>query len=975
MQKIVATLLERLTTYVFPAIALTLTLGLFVWGKDGSSVEEGRLLNIKVWEQTDAVPIESPVLQMDRLVFRGESTSIDTRRSTAPFWFEFVIPEGSRDQGTLIDFPSRHSMGVTCWDTATGQQLGSSDHREAQGSIAGSRAGFSLEIAPVMLRAVVLCRSSFRGPAKISARSWSADALSRAQLSHRSTGVMIEAAIGVLAVFMLLTAFVNSSALYLAFVGGLVLNMRMASLSVGTDFYFLGMEVPIEYLIPMRQWTLCLYFANTVGLFYVLFKQELKAVKVKWPLTLLYLQSLAFLILAPVVPYESLLPPLWAATFAGIVVISAYVFLVLRKTHSRVAAWYGASIFLTLIATLNEVFIAATGQRIFEYGLNSVTAAIGSALLASAAVAEHMRTHRLQNLRAQRLLEAAYQDSPIGLFSVTHGTHISKTNPAFESMVAALGAVRKADLSDLFDREVQIRIASLRCASEGGVLELQTCIKSKDLADSKWFSLRASTADGAIVECSLQDITTQVSATERLEYLAGHDPLTGCWNLRGLIQETERITQRPCGLAYFDLDRFKLINDLYGHSAGDQVLTQVTERMRGVLHHTDVLARIGGDEFVIVFFEGTINTCEAKCNTIATLIAASPFQIETQSFELGISAGLVGTDQFKSTDLKGLVSAADMLCRMAKKRPRQHMVVMKSDDRFLQQHQDELDLINCLERGETPEGLFLVMQPEISFSRPFDSLNFEVLVRLRKSNGDVVPAGTIIEAAEAHGKTAIIDRWVVGTTVRWIEAHAHQLLTTRFVGVNLSGGSLNDEAFTQELFALFEQHPVALEKLCIEITETVAITDMRKMQHFIDRVRAMGGKVALDDFGAGYSSFGYLKELSVDSLKLDGSLVRDAVRIHAGQAIIVAIGGLVRNLGMKSVGEFAEDLPTIKVLFDAGIDYAQGYGISRPVSPEEILAASSGADFIQDEAIRAFFESIQDSESASMPLFRDSRRD
>jgi EAL domain-containing protein (putative c-di-GMP-specific phosphodiesterase class I) len=388
-----------------------------------------------------------------------------------------------------------------------------------------------------------------------------------------------------------------------------------------------------------------------------------------------------------------------------------------------------------------------------------------------------------------------------------------------------------------------------------------------------------------------------------------------------------------------------------------------------------VLARIGGDEFVIVFFEGTINTCEAKCNTIATLIAASPFQIETQSFELDISAGLVGTDQFKSTDLKGLVSAADMLCRMAKKRPRQHMVVMKSDDRFLQQHQDELDLINCLERGETPEGLFLVMQPEISFSRPFDSLNFEVLVRLRKSNGDVVPAGTIIEAAEAHGKTAIIDRWVVGTTVRWIEAHAHQLLTTRFVGVNLSGGSLNDEAFTQELFALFEQHPVALEKLCIEITETVAITDMRKMQHFIDRVRAMGGKVALDDFGAGYSSFGYLKELSVDSLKLDGSLVRDAVRIHAGQAIIVAIGGLVRNLGMKSVGEFAEDLPTIKVLFDAGIDYAQGYGISRPVSPEEILAASSGADFIQDEAIRAFFESIQDNESASMPLFRDSRRD
>lgn len=120
-----------------------------------------------------------------------------------------------------------------------------------------------------------------------------------------------------------------------------------------------------------------------------------------------------------------------------------------------------------------------------------------------------------------------------------------------------------------------------------------------------------------------------------------------------------------------------------------------------------------------------------------------------------------------------------------------------------------------------------------------------------------------------------------------------------------------------------------------------------------------GGKVALDDFGAGYSSFGYLKGLSVDSLKLDGSLVRDAVHSEAGQAIVNAIAGLVKNLGMKSVGEFAEDLPTIKVLYEAGIDYAQGYGISQPVTPEAILSVTSGADFIQDPAILAFLQEVQ----------------
>ena len=150
---------------------------------------------------------------------------------------------------------------------------------------------------------------------------------------------------------------------------------------------------------------------------------------------------------------------------------------------------------------------------------------------------------------------------------------------------------------------------------------------------------------------------------------------------------------------------------------------------------------------------------------------------------------------------------------------------------------------------------------------------------------------------------------------------------------------------------------------------------MRNMQGFIDRVRSMGAKVGLDDFGAGYSSFGYLKGLSVDALKLDGSLVRDAARSQSGMAIIMAIGGLVNSLGMKSVGEFAEDLPTIRALVDAGIDYAQGYGISKPVEPEKILAASSGADFIQDPEILAFIKQLQANADDTLSLFQDSRRD
>jgi EAL domain-containing protein (putative c-di-GMP-specific phosphodiesterase class I) len=230
---------------------------------------------------------------------------------------------------------------------------------------------------------------------------------------------------------------------------------------------------------------------------------------------------------------------------------------------------------------------------------------------------------------------------------------------------------------------------------------------------------------------------------------------------------------------------------------------------------------------------------------------------------------------------------------------------------------------------------------------------------MRNPNGEIVPASVIIEAAEAHSKTAIIDMWVVKTLLAWLETHREQLAFTQFVGVNLSGGSLNDEAFVEALFVLLERHPRVVPMLCLEITETVALTDMRHMQRLIGRLQAIGAKVGLDDFGAGFSSFGYLKGLSVDALKLDGSLVKDAAQTMAGVAILGALGGLVRNLGMKSVGEFAENLQTIKCLVAAGVDYAQGYGISKPVSPERILAARSAADFIEDPMILEYVRQLQ----------------
>lgn len=967
MQKIVATLLERLTTYVFPILLIGL-IGTVFFLRDGRSQDAlGTPLDLKVWEEKGLKEPASPQVALLRLANVSPTKLFETRLSTQRIWMA-LSPQLSTE---IIEFPARHAMSISCWDAEKGSNLGEGSRSGTSGLIRTSRAGFSLDIGRLTSRSLV-CAGYFRGPAKITAEAWTVESLKRSQLAHYRSGVMIESAIGILALFMLLTSLVNRSRLYFTFVGWLLLNMRMAGISAGTDFEFFGYRVPADYLIASRQLTVCLYFVITIVLFRLLFSNELAKFRLQRPLGLLQLAGLLALVMGPWFSFENMLTGVWFGTAIGSAVIFCYLVPIMVRNQSRVAVWYVASMVVALCASLSEVVSAALGQSALIFGLNSVSAAIASALLAAAAFAEHMRSHRLQTLKAQKLLEAAYQDSPIGLFSIGEGVRIIKMNPAFEALMEVSGTRDSIRLDDLFDSQVTKSITALHFSKAGGNIELQTSTSSCDGSTSLWFAIRASTVDGNIIECSLQDITERVTATDRLEYLANHDTLTGCLNLRGLGRHTKLSEISPSGLAYFDLDRFKLINDLYGHTAGDTVLKQVSKRMRSVLLPGDLLARIGGDEFVIVFYEGDMKECESKCNTITTLIGSAPFQIEAQSFALDVSAGLVGTEQFKHFELKDIVSAADTLCRMAKKRPHQRMVVMQSGDRFFQQHQDELDLINCLERDETPEGLFLVMQPEVSLSRPFDSLNFEMLVRLRKADGTVIPAGTIIEAAEAHGKTAIIDRWVVNTAIQWLESHKDKLRRTHFVGINLSGGSLNDEHFIDELFSLFERYPVALEKICLEITETVAITDMRNMQRFIDRLRTMGGKVALDDFGAGYSSFGYLKGLSVDSLKLDGSLVRDAVKSHAGQAIIVAIGGLVRSLGMKSVGEFAEDLPTIKVLCEAGIDFAQGYGISKPVTGDLILSAQSGADFVQDPEILAFLQELQSQDDRNLNLFSDS---
>lgn len=965
--------LNRLAGVVFPAVLLVISALAAYSHLEQAPAPQGAALSLQALEQRGDAPERHSTIAAD--VQRSPaSTSVSTELSIRPFWL--LLKAQAPEQGVpwAIEFPSRHASDVECWDRDTDVRLGRATRGDEDGLLKRSRGGFALNLPASRQQAAVLCRASFRGPAKLTAQVWNADALALAQVAHAKVGAMIEAGLGLLALAMLLMALINRSALYGLLVVWLLLSMRMASLSAGADFDWMAVPIGPDGLIPMRQWTVCMYSAATVALFGQLFKGELAAMRPHRLLSGLQLSALALLATCPLLSFEQILPLVWALSSAGIGIMLFYLYGILKRNPSAMALWYALSIVITLLASLNEVISAAMGRQSPVGGLNSVSAALASALFVFAAAAEHMRLGRKHMIAAQQSLKTAYDDSPIGLFTLHDGDRIVNSNPAFRQMLKALRPDQLMRLSQIPGFDVANELQRLCTQPLPATLELQASLilPGSSASDAPCFAIKLSTQDGQVVEGSLQDISDKVRARERLEFLVNHDPLTECLNLRGLARHFERSHQEAKALAYFDLDRFKLINDLYGHAAGDVVLRQVCERMRSQLGPEDCLARVGGDEFVVTFGDSSLAAAKEYCLKIAALISATPFQIETQRFALSISGGLVATEQLGMASLKEVVSAADTLCRMAKKRPPERLVVMESSSTFLRHHKAELELISCLERGETPEGLFLLMQPELSLSQPFDSLNFEVLVRMRKPNGEIVPAPVIIEAAEAHGKTAIIDMWVVRTILEWLEAHRRELPRTQFIGVNLSGGSLNDEAFVDALFALLDEHPLVVPMLCMEITETVALTDMHHMQKLIRRLQAIGARVGLDDFGAGYSSFGYLKGLSVDALKLDGSLVRDASQSLAGVAILGALGGLARNLGMKSVGEFAEDLPTIKSLVAAGVDYAQGYGISRPVLPERILAARSAAEFIEDPAILAYIQQLQSQAAANLSSLAES---
>lgn len=434
---------------------------------------------------------------------------------------------------------------------------------------------------------------------------------------------------------------------------------------------------------------------------------------------------------------------------------------------------------------------------------------------------------------------------------------------------------------------------------------------------------------------------------QEVSHRAARDALTQLFNRDEferrlqIALETCRVEAVEHAVLFIDLDHFKIVNDRCGHIAGDQLLRDIAALLAQPIGNRDTLARLGGDEFGVV-----LTRCgEADAQTIAEQLCrrvdAYRFSHQGQSFRVGASIGLVRVEaRWPSTT--AILQAADSACYVAKQAGRNRIHVYRDTDRDVQVFRGQMQWLQRLESALDEQRLELCWQRILPLHAGASGrgVHGEVLLRLREDDTLISPA-QFLPVAERYGMVTRIDRWVVTQVFDWLEQHHHQLHDLSALAINLSGYSVGDSDFHRFMFDQLAKRRLPAEKLVIEITETAAITHLSASVAFIEALRQRRVRVALDDFGSGMSSFGYLKSLPVDYLKIDGQFTRNLERDSFDQVTVRAICDVAQASGKQTIAEWVESDTSASMLRDFGVDYGQGFLWHAPEPLDTLLLAMS----------------------------------
>lgn len=447
---------------------------------------------------------------------------------------------------------------------------------------------------------------------------------------------------------------------------------------------------------------------------------------------------------------------------------------------------------------------------------------------------------------------------------------------------------------------------------------------------------------------SFRDVGATEQLVQQLDHLSSHDVLTGLYDRPRFMQNAQRIIARAreqggeCFIACVGLDQMKLVNDGHGHAAGDEVLKQSAAALSAHAEAGELVARLGGDEFSWLLTSSTADAAVARVEELLERLRGIELNWSGRVLKVSASAGMAAIPGGEDS-IQQALGAADTALALAKEAGRGKVHLYRPEDRSTLDRHSDFDWALRLQTALETDGFYMQAQPIVpSTWNGGPILRAEVLIALQDARGGLISPGRFLPAAARTGLIGQVDRQVIRRSIEALrERERRGLPRFESLAVNISGASLGEEDFLADVLSLLREVDDP-GQLTIEITESEAVSNLGRAQHFIDAVRRRGTRFALDDFGSGLSSFAYLKALPVDYLKIDGMFVRDVEHDPVDRAFVEAIQRIARTMGLKTVAEFVENGAIQRTMADIGVDYCQGFHISRPKPIAQVLLRADG---------------------------------
>jgi diguanylate cyclase (GGDEF)-like protein len=731
--------------------------------------------------------------------------------------------------------------------------------------------------------------------------------------------------LAMLTIYACIVAIVAREKLFFHYSAWLFSTLAFGSITAGYDLLWLPRLANVVLEQGGRQLICALWAASTTSLFLAVFEGSIRWPRMKTVLIGLRRVWAGFCASALFLPSEMFMPAFWATCMFGLIALTLGVAHVWGQHASKISTWYSVG-WLMQLAALGYEMGSILGLLPRQTTSPLIPAGAAAAFFVGVALAEMLRSERQEKQSALDAAEQArnqladfYHSSPAGLLSFDRSGGLVSINRAAKEYLGC--ADKPPALSQLLAN-------STRSALD--VNERRLTRAAMSAQDSvQHLSLRFRETNSS-TEVAIINNTADFNLQSLLKQQASTDPLTGLKNRRALYQDlhhaynTRSETELAPTLLMLDIYKFSDINSYFGQSVGDSVLKEVGKRLErcGL---SGQAYRLAADNFAVLIY-GSTEVAIAESSKIQSIMTTSAFEVGRRS--VNVKTRSAGTALNSFTDADEAINGLRYLSQIVKKE-NESVKVYGASEAALQNWQVERRYATLMRSDLWIDRIVLFAQPLVSLTNDGED-RYEMLMRVRNGTKLDLPM-SFLQAAESIGMMPEIDLHVVELALKWIESFTRAPL---YVTANLSGASLADPNFTTQVSALLAKHPAAAQHLCLEVTESVAVSDLARAAQFFTELRKFGVSIALDDFGQGYTNFRNLAALPVQIIKLDGSIVRDVLRSPRHAAILRCLTELTHSLGMRCVAEWVEDKATADELAAMHVDIAQGWYFSKAMPLE-----------------------------------------